>query len=659
MFEPTPAGTAGMKWKQFFMGTPRNLLDPKSYQHVSLIALFAWIGLGADGLSSSAYGPEQAFIALGQHHYLAFYLAIITGVTVFIISVAYNQVIELFPSGGGGYKVATSLLGARAGLVSGAALIVDYVLTITISIASGVDALFSLLPSYLQAEKLVFEAAIIIFLMFLNIRGMKETIKFLLPIFFIFVATHLFFIIYGISLHASYFDDLVRDTIHQTHEEAKYLGWFFILSLLLRAYSLGGSTYTGLEAVSNNVNRLAEPRVRTGKWTMFYMAVSLSVTAAGIILLYLLWYVHPQYGQTLNAVAFNAIAEHVPQGKTLFYITMLSEALLLFVAANTGYLGGPAVLGNMAMDNWVPKRFSYLSSRLVTQNGIMLFAVLSLVILIMTLGHVGILVVLYSMNVFLTFAISLFGLCVYWWKHRKLNIAWLGRFSLSVFGFFICFLILGVTLSEKFMEGGWLTIAVTSSVIFCCVVVKRRYKTIASRKKELDDALTLPADVPHDASIPLLDKKQPTAVFLIGESIGEGMHTLLQVQRMFPNHFKNFLFISVGIVDVGCYGSEKALNELQENISERLDYFVNFSHKHGYAAAKYAAYGSNMVRELMNIAKQIEEDYSNTVYFAATLVSKSDNWLTRRLNFDIANILQRFMHQEGKQLIILPVNMER
>ena len=158
----------------------------------------AWVGLGADGLSSSCYGPEEAFLALGSHTHLGLYLAVATAVTVFIISLAYNQVIELFPNGGGGYKVATNLLGPHAGLVSGAALIVDYVLTIAISIASGVDALFSLLPlsahSLQDGVELESRSSLLIVL---NLRGMKEAIKFLLPIFLGFVIMHVLLIVYG------------------------------------------------------------------------------------------------------------------------------------------------------------------------------------------------------------------------------------------------------------------------------------------------------------------------------------------------------------------------------------------------------------------------------------------------------------------------------
>ena len=302
--------------------------------------------------------------------------------------------IELFPSGGGGYKVATRLLGAHAGLVSGAALIVDYVLTIAISVASGADALFSLLPASLQVIKLGSEIGLIILLIVLNLRGMKESIKMLLPIFIGFFITHALLIGYGIVRpgrrsarpgpgHAD------RDPF----ADAADLGWMFVASLFLRAYSLGGGTYTGIEAVSNNVNMLAEPRVHTGKLTMFYMALSLAFTAGGIIVLYLLWQAQHVEGQTLNAVAFQSIIATLglPDwlSSSALALTLALEAGLLLVAANTGFLGGPAVMANMAADSWVPRQFRQLSSRLVTQNGIIVMGVSALLILIWSHGSMS------------------------------------------------------------------------------------------------------------------------------------------------------------------------------------------------------------------------------------------------------------------------------
>src|SRR4029078_9165870 len=163
--------------RRYLFGDPLNPFHPHILRHVSLVAFLAWVGLGADGLSSSCYGPEEAYMALGSHPYFALYVAIAKAITVFVISLGYNQVIELFPSGGGGYKVASKLLGAPVGLVSGAALIVDYVLTIAVSTASAMDAVFSLLPQDFLHYKLLSEVGLIFALLLLNMRGMKESIK--------------------------------------------------------------------------------------------------------------------------------------------------------------------------------------------------------------------------------------------------------------------------------------------------------------------------------------------------------------------------------------------------------------------------------------------------------------------------------------------------
>jgi amino acid transporter len=379
-------------------GRPLDPLDTKTRRHIALVAFFAWVGLGADGISSSCYGPEEAFRALGENTHLGLYLAVATAATVFIIALAYNQVIELFPTGGGGYRVATRLIGPYAGLTSGAALVLDYVLTISISIASGVDAFFSLLPLDWQPYKLATEVVMIVVLVLLNLRGMKEVIAILLPIFLGFVLTHAFLIVYGVLAQASALPTLIPEVGRLTSDLSGQLGWTGVAALLLLAYSQGGGTYTGLEAVSNNVNVLAEPRVHTGKVTMLYMALSLAFTAGGIILLYLLWDARPSDGQTLNAVAFGAIINSfgwetgVAQGALVVVLAL--EAGLLFVAANTGFLGGPAVLSNMAHDSWVPHQFRYLSTRLVTENGVLVMGVASLIILLWTGGSVATLVVL-------------------------------------------------------------------------------------------------------------------------------------------------------------------------------------------------------------------------------------------------------------------------
>src|SRR5882672_11129500 len=169
--------------KTFFIGRALSPHDRSIFHELSLIAFFAWVGLGADGLSSCCYGPQEAFLALRSHPQLSIFVGLASALTVFIISASYSQIIELFPSGGGGYLVASKLLSPTVGMVSGCALLIDYILTITISIASGADALFSFLPAEWQPYKLTFAVLGVLALTMLNLRGVKESVVTLVPIF--------------------------------------------------------------------------------------------------------------------------------------------------------------------------------------------------------------------------------------------------------------------------------------------------------------------------------------------------------------------------------------------------------------------------------------------------------------------------------------------
>jgi amino acid transporter len=649
------------KVREAVIGKPHDPLHPDTRQHIALVAFLAWIGLGADGLSSACYGPEEAFLALGQYTHFGLYLAAATFFTVFIIALAYNQVIELFPSGGGGYKVATQLLGPRAGLVSGSALLVDYILTIAISIAASGDALFSLLPPTAQPYKLSAQVALIIILIMLNLRGMKESIKVLLPIFLGFFLTHVFLIIYGVVVHAEGLPHLIPDTINETQQLTGQMGWVFAAALFLRAYSLGGGTYTGLEAVSNNVNMLSEPRVKTGRYTMLYMASSLSFTAGGVILLYLLWNAQPVAHQTLNAVTFGAIINSWQLDPFLSHgllaIVLLLEAGLLFVAANTGFLGGPTVLANMAVDSWIPRQFRNLSGRLVTQNGIFLMGLGALGILAWTRGDVSVLVVLYSINVFITFSLSLLGLCRHWWRSRYDVDDWKRRLALALLGFMVTGGILIVTVVEKFAEGGWLTIFITGLIIGLCALIRRHYERVRQQLRTVD---ALYAPRPHweeDLPEPPLDSDQPTAIFLVGKNRGLGMYGLKWLNELFPGHFKNFIFISVGEVDAESYGGKGALRSLQYQIENSLRYYVNYCHSEGWAAASYAAYGTDVETELEKLAQQVTEDYPNSVCLGSKLIFDNESWLISWLHNHTAIAMQRRLHLREIQMIVTPIKI--
>lgn len=643
------------------LGPPHDPLKPETRHAITLIAFFAWVGLGADGLSSSSYGPELTFRALGEHTYLGLYMCFALAATVFIIATAYNQVIDLFPSGGGGYKVATVLIGPKAGLISGSALIVDYVLTITISVASGVETVASLYPLAGQT-KLVVEVVLILALIYLNLRGMKEAIGILLPIFMSFVILHVIIITYGIVAHLNNFPILVPQILQQTRALAEEKGWWGVIWIVMLAYAASGATYTGLEAVSNNVNTLKEPRVRTGKWTMFYMALSLAVAAGGIMLLYVLWNASPETGQTLNAVVFRAILSQwtlfgFDWTTYLLPLVLASAGGLLFVAANTGFLGGPAVLANMAVDQWVPNQFSSLSSRLVTKHGIFLMGVSAIAVLLYTRGAVALLAVIYALNVFLTFSISLFGLCLYWVRHRKDTQGWWMNLALSALGLLITGTIFVALLYMELPQGGWIAVLITGSVILFCLLIRRHYSQTRSQIRKIDEIFSAAPCAPVE-NPPVIDKNLPAAIFMVSRSRGTGMHAMLWVQRLFPGNFKNFVFLSVGAVDTAAYGGEGALEALQRETHATLEYYVNFCHQHGIAATSYEAYGTDRVDELTKLVDRVTAEFPNCVFFASKLVFVHDNWFTRSLHNQTPLAMQRILHLRGQQMVILPMKVE-
>jgi len=648
------------KLRERFIGKSLDPLNPSTRHSMVLVAFLAWIGLGADGLSSSCYGPEEAFLALGTHTQLGLYLALATALTVFIIALAYNQVIELFPSGGGGYKVASHLLGPHAGLLSGAALMIDYVLTIAISVASGADALFSLLPLALHNLKFGTEIALLILLIVLNLRGMKESIKVLLPIFIGFFISHALLITYGIYAHAEGLPALIPDTLNETTSLAQETGWIFVASLFLRAYSLGGGTYTGIEAVSNNVNMLAEPRVRTGKLTMLFMALSLAFTAGGIIVLYLLWQSQHVDGQTLNAVTFQAIIGTLGMpdwiNSSTLALVLALEAGLLLVAANTGFLGGPAVMSNMAADSWVPRQFRHLSSRLVTQNGILVMGIAALLILIWSKGSVALLVVLYSINVFLTFSLSLLGLSVHWWRDRRSVRKWKKKLALSLLGLLVTGSILLVTVVEKFSEGGWVTVLITSLVVGFCLLIRKHYDETKAKLREVEKLFA--QSVKIGTCLPKkLDPELHTAVFMVDENRGVGIHTIMWVLRLFPDHFKNFIFLSVGEVDTQSFDSNATIRSMQYKTENTLCYYASFCEAQGLQATWHMAYGTDPVQALDELTQKIYEEYPNSVCFAAKLIFSNDNFLVRLLHNQTALSLQRRLHRRGQQVVILPMKV--
>jgi amino acid transporter len=648
--------------KILLVGKARDPMDPRIFHHVTLVAFLAWVGLGADGLSSSAYGPEAAFKALGQHAYLAVILAVMTAGTVMLISLAYSKMIELFPGGGGGYLVATKLLGPRFGVVSGNALIVDYILTISISVASGIDQIFSILPESWHRYTFTSKVVILVVLIILNLRGVKESVTVLVPIFLSFVAMHFLMIVVALVGHGSELPGVFTGAAHEASKTASTIGFLPMLFIILRAYSLGGGTYTGIEAVSNGVPILREPKVQNAKRTMLYMAVSLAFTASGIILGYLVTGSRPHPTKVMNAVlaerAFGAwTIGGFTIGHTLVILTLVSAGCLLFVAAQAGFLDGPRILSNMATDSWAPHRFAQLSDRLVTNNGIWLMGIAAFATLAYTRGSVDRLVVMYAINVFLTFSLTMLGMSRHWIQVRASDPYWKRHLLLHGTGLVLCVSILGVTIYEKFEEGAWLTVVVTSSFVALSFLVKRHYVRVREQLRRLDETLLNIPLRPHEQPPSAIPRDEPVAVMLVSGFSGLGIHTVLAVQSLFPHQYKNYLFVSVGVIDSSHFKGAAEIEALKEQTISDLQKYVDFAHRLGFRAEMRYAIGREAVEQVVSLCEEIRKEFPRSIFYLGQLVFENDRFYYRMLHNETAFAIQRRLQFAGLQAIVLPIRV--
>lgn len=653
--------------REILIGGARNLQDRSLFHAVSLSAFLAWVGMGADGLSSACYGPEEAFLALGEHTYLSVIVGLASALTVFVISASYIQIIELFPSGGGGYLVASKMLSPTLGMVSGCALLIDYVLTIALSISSGADALFSFMPESAMGYKLTFALFGVLLLTVMNLRGVKESVAPLVPIMIAFVGTHVFAVGYALVTHLPEVPAIAQSTSADLSATAGEIGIFGLILLLLRAYTFGAGTYTGIEAVSNGLPLIREPRVENGKRTMHYMAISLAVMATGLMIAYLLYQVEHVPGKTLNAVLFAAVSTEWPGwlSQTFVISALVSAAAILFVAAQTGFLGGPRVLANMALDRWFPTRFSMLSDRLVTKNGILMMGGTAFLLVLATRGSVKFLVVLYSITVFITFCLSQLGMVRHWWLERGITKGVWRKLLVSGVGLSLTTFVLVTVAILKFHDGGWLTLLVTGSLVAVALLVQRHYKKTSISLKRLDTDLVKAAEISETHYASELDpgtlpKPVPgarTAVLLVNGFNGLGLHTLFSVVRLFEGTFKNFVFVQVGVIDVGNFKGSAELEHLTRHIDDEGQRYVRYMQHHGRYAESMTAVGVDVVDGVEELVGKVLEKFPGAVLFGGQLVFEKETFLTRLLhNYTIFAVQKRLYHR-GIPIVILPIRV--
>lgn len=424
--------------KRLLIGKPLKTTDEGGQTLTKFKALAL---LSSDALSSVAYGTEQITTVLITLSAAALmyqmWVALLVLVLLFAITLSYQQIIHAYPSGGGAYVVASTNWGTSAGLVAGGSLLVDYMLTVAVSVTSGVDAIISAIPA-LSHYQVIVAIIIVLGIMAINLRGMRDSASFLtFPVYFFII------MIIGMVLWGLFRIATGQIAYHASAGLTTSVSGMSVV-LFLRAFSSGSSSLTGVEAISNAVPNFKKPKSHNASATLAIMATILALFFAGITFLSYYTGIRPMADNTV----LSQIAEAVFGHGLIYYLIQLSTALILAVAANTGFSAFPILAYNLAKDKFLPHAYLDRGDRLGYSNGIISLAVGAIVLIIIFNGKTSLLIPLYAIGVFVPFTLSQSGMIRHWFRVRegiwplKAFINFLGAFisaSLVVCLFFLHF----------------------------------------------------------------------------------------------------------------------------------------------------------------------------------------------------------------------------
>jgi amino acid transporter len=424
--------------------------------------------LSLDALTSVAYGPEAIIVVLAVagagalHVVLPITVAIVVLLGILVFS--YRQAIDAYPGGGGAYAVSRANLGHGTSLVAGASLIVDYTLTVAVSIAAGVGALTSAFPS-LSSGTVPLCLGILALITILNLRGLGETARaFLLPT-MMFIVGLLAIIAIGLVHPLALHVPQPGKSLLSTHG-LQTVG----VLLVLKAFSAGCSALTGVEAIANGVPLFKEPRAVRAKRTEMMLGVILGLMLLGLAVLARRWHIGPRSNQTvLSQIMGMAVGRH-----WAYYVVSLTITVVLALAANTSFGGLPILASLLARDNYLPHLFSLRGDRQVFANGIVVLAGLSAVLLIAVGGNTNELIPLFAIGVFTGFTLCQTGLVVHWWRLRPAR--WRYRAGVNGFGAVVTASATVIFLISKFVNGAWVVVVAVPTFVFLFRRVHAYYK---------------------------------------------------------------------------------------------------------------------------------------------------------------------------------------
>ncbi len=492
-------------WRTRLIGRPLITADAP---HQTIRKLVGLAVFASDALSSTAYASQEILVILAAAGTAAFGLAFPISMAIVlllaIVTISYQQTIHAYPNGGGAYIVARDNLGELPAQTAGAALLTDYVLTVAVSISSGVAQLVSAYPE-LFAYRVLISVGLVVFVMLINLRGVKESgATFALPTYFFIV---MMFLTVGVGLVRYLVGDLGR-VVGPPPMEVLHTGQAIGLFLILRAFSGGTTALTGVEAISNGITAFKEPRSRNAGLTLIWMSAILGVLMLAITFLAGQIHAIPSEAETV----VSQLARTAFGGRGALYLMLISATtLILIMAANTSFADFPRLSALIAADGFLPRQFAYRGSRLVYSRGISALAVIASGLIVVFGASVTALLPLYAIGVFASFTLSQAGMAHRWWKIGHLapgqevqergstlrfEPSWRLKMVVNGFGAVCTAVVMLVFAVTKFPDGAWIVIFLTPSLVFMFSMIHRHYRELAANLS-LDNYRSGPAMPPR------------------------------------------------------------------------------------------------------------------------------------------------------------------
>lgn len=471
--------------KALFIGDPLISTNEGDDTHL-LSKKQALAMLSSDALSSIAYGPEQIILILVAVSPLAIWWSLPIGLMVLVLlaslTISYQQVIHAYPKGGGAYVVSSENLSPSWGLIAGGSLLVDYMLTVAVSVSSGADAITSAFP-VIKEHNLGISVVLVLVLMVMNLRGLRESARSLMIPVYLFIVSILFLLLYGsYQIIVGHLPYMATAHIGQSVSGVSMI-------LLLRAFTSGSASLTGVEAISNAVPFFKKPKEKNASATLGFMALILGLMFAGITFLNFWLGILPSQHVTVLAQIAKTVYGNSVLGNVFFYIFQLATAFILAVAANTGFSAFPMLSFNMAKNKYMPHLFMEKGARLGYSNGIITLALGAIALLFIFDGSTERLIPLYTIGVFIPFALSQTGMVIHW--RRTLKHGYLGRSLANILGALICYGIILILLVFR-LGDIWPFFPIIIALLGLFNAIKRHYSNVAMQLRITEGAKAIP-----------------------------------------------------------------------------------------------------------------------------------------------------------------------